>query len=181
MKVINKRLLENMLNNNDNDDNELCFHSLSCNPAITMDIIEKNPLFPWKWVDVSKNPNLTIEMILNNKDKHWEWDSISINPAITIDIIKQHLSLPWYWGIISEMKNITIDIVSKNLTLPWNVIALFQNPYILNEHIKANPAEATLDWKMLQYDPTITMDMVNNTPNKNDINWRLLSQNKFLS
>ena len=42
---------------------------ISCNPNITMEMIEKHPEKPWDWNGISCNPNITMEMIEKHINK----------------------------------------------------------------------------------------------------------------
>jgi len=55
------------------------FVKISCNPNLTMEMINDNPDKPWNWSNVSSNPNLTMKMINDNPDKPWNWSGISDN------------------------------------------------------------------------------------------------------
>ena len=50
------------------------------------------PTKPWNWYYISCNPNITMEMINMNLDVTcaWNWSSISENPNFTMEMIKQY-------------------------------------------------------------------------------------------
>ena len=58
---------------------KLYLNSISHNPNITMNIIEKYPDKPWDWYGLSCNPNITMDIIEKYSDKPWNWDGISCN------------------------------------------------------------------------------------------------------
>ena len=53
---------------------------ISCNPNITIDIIDKYPDKSWNWDGISCNPNITMDIIEKYPNKPWSWDFISLNP-----------------------------------------------------------------------------------------------------
>ena len=59
--------------------NKLYWNSISHNPNITKDIIEKYPDKPWNWSGISRNPNITMEFIYKYSDKPWSWNVLSQN------------------------------------------------------------------------------------------------------
>jgi hypothetical protein len=70
---------------------------ISCNPNITMDIIEKYPNKPWNWNNISFNHNITIDNIEKYPEKPWNWNNISFNHNITIDNIEKYPDKRWDW------------------------------------------------------------------------------------
>ena len=57
----------------DNRDKTWSWDGISCNPNLTMEIINANPDKPWDWDGISRNPNITMEMINAKPDKPWDW------------------------------------------------------------------------------------------------------------
>ena len=69
----------------------LDWDSISCNPNITMEIIEKYPNKPWNWDYISYNPNITMEFIDKYPDKPWDWFwGISRNPNINMEFLEKY-------------------------------------------------------------------------------------------
>ncbi len=56
-------------------------------------LLEKYPAKQsWNWFSISRNPNITMEFIEKHLDKPWDWYGISCNPNITIKDIEKHLA-----------------------------------------------------------------------------------------
>ena len=81
---------------------KLNWELISCNPNISMDIIEKYPDNPWDWNSISYNPNITMDIIEKYPDKPWNWNAISCNPNITMSFIEKNLDKRWNWYWISR-------------------------------------------------------------------------------
>ena len=76
----------------------------SCNPNLTMEIINANPDKPWRWYGISCNPNITMADIKANPNKPWNWNYISQNPNLTMEMINANPDKPWGWDWISRNK-----------------------------------------------------------------------------
>jgi len=57
----------------------LLFASLSCNPNITMAIVNARPNKPWCYHGLSRNPNVTWSVVQDNPDKPWNYQMLSRN------------------------------------------------------------------------------------------------------
>ena len=55
------------------------FINFSKNNHLTMNVINDNMNFEWRWFFISSNPNLTLKFIINNLDKKWDWRNICEN------------------------------------------------------------------------------------------------------
>ena len=88
-----------------NPDKDWDWGAISCNPNITMEIIEKYPDKNWVWRAISFNRNLTTEIINKYPDKDWDWWRISSNPNITYYKIDKNSPKPIINNIILNKKN----------------------------------------------------------------------------
>ena len=100
---------------------------ISCNPNITMGVIEKYPDKPWNWGDISYNPNITMDIIEKYPNKPWSWNGISCNPNITMEFINKNLDKPWFWYWISCNPNISMEFIEKYPDKPWDWIGISLN------------------------------------------------------
>ena len=70
--------------------------SLSCNPNITWEFVNKHSTIKWNPHGISLCPNITWDIIKENLySDYWLWREISTNPNITWNIVKNHPLLPW--------------------------------------------------------------------------------------
>ena len=118
-----------------NPDKPWNWSKISCNPNITMEMINNNPDKLWDWSSISSNPKLTMEMINNNPDKPWDWSEISYNPKITMEMINNNPDKPWDWSYISCNPKITIEMINNNPDKPWDWSWVCGNNFKNQHHI----------------------------------------------
>lgn len=63
---------------------------LSCNPNITMDIVNENPSYDWDFDFLCDNPSITMDDIETFYDKLSDKDHLFANPNITLDWIHEN-------------------------------------------------------------------------------------------
>ena len=127
--------------------------SLSSNPNLTMDIIEKYIDMSWYWSGVLRNQNITIAFIEKYPDKDWDWGYISSNPNLTMEMIEKYPNKQWNWKLISRNPNLTMEMIEKYPDKPW-------------------------DWKWISTNQNISMTMIDKYPNK-PWNWEYISTHSF--
>ena len=103
------------------------WRGISCNPNLTMEMIEAHPEKPWDWWGISRNLNITMEMIEAYPEKPWWWYGISCNPNITMEMIEAYPEKPWNWWAISHNLNLTIEMIEARPKKPWNWRGISQN------------------------------------------------------
>ena len=112
---------------------------ISCNPNITMEIIEKYPDKPWSWCHISDNPNITMEFIEKYPEKPWEWMSISENSNITIEIIEKYYNKIDFERLSNNLftfENLRIKKKEAYLLLEKNqLFHKLENLYIINQYM----------------------------------------------
>ena len=132
---------------------KLDWMSISSNPNITMEFIEKYPDKPWDWYVISHNPNITIEFIEKYPAKPWDWSSISRNPNITINFLEKNFDKPWDWSSISSNPNITMEFIEKYPDKPWSWYWISRNPFNYEKglFIEKRMKEYLMSYRIQQY------------------------------
>lgn len=124
------------------------------------------------WKELSCNAALTPEIVLAFKDKPWDWDILAARRQIPVDVIFHHPELPWYrhatffsmnptlqwhhvlanpdipfhWTYVSLNKNMRLEHVLAYPALPWNWASLSQNTGIV-ESIDTVLQHPELPWR----------------------------------
>lgn len=123
---------------------------LSCNPNLTIDILERN---------LNNSKNLESNQIIRKHSirKLWDWEELSCNSLLrtnsqetTWEIIISHPTYPWDWYWISQNPNITLEIIEANPNKEWNWSSISVNPNLTIEYIQAHP-EKNWDWYAISY------------------------------
>lgn len=83
----------------------------STNPALTMEIVERYPDFPWVWLHMHKLYCDNIKLVLKYIDKRLSWAAISMNMPMQ-DII-DNPQLPWSWPLVGHRQDITLELIQK--------------------------------------------------------------------
>lgn len=125
-------------------DNKDFWQTISSNPNITWDIVEKHFDEPWDWTKMYKNPyvtwqiiqNILLESRFNHENRIYIWYNISMNPNITWDIVCQNPNQPWDWEGLSLNPNMTWQIISENIDKSWNFHCLSKNKFNQHEFFK---------------------------------------------
>ena len=84
--------------------------------------------YPWKWTSLSYNPNITWDIVEKNMDQPWIWSKLSSHPNITWEIIQANPDRSWNLNCVSLNRNITWDVVQANPDTPWDWACLSRNP-----------------------------------------------------
>ena len=118
--------------------------SISNNPGITLDDIEKHTEIVWDYSYLSNNKNINWKFVLNTmntsyyrhlpEEKKWNFTRLSSNPIITFDIVKKY-KYNWNYNSLSGNPNITTSIVQNNPQIKWDYrqIASFNTSIKLKE------------------------------------------------
>ena len=84
----------------------------------------------WNWNSISSNPNITMDFIEKYPDKPWDWKCIYMNANITMDFIEKYQHKPCNWECISMNKNMTIELIEKyNDKLNFKFLYNFEQDY----------------------------------------------------
>jgi hypothetical protein len=139
--------------------------SISMNSAMTLEIIENYPDFPWDYEYISANPNLTIEFIRKHPNANWNWSWISYNENITMDVIENNPDLPWNTHCISKNPNLTFDMILSHPDYEWNWCEICGNMKITINDLKQYP---NFPWKFahLSANKYLTFEMLREYTNK---------------
>jgi len=180
------------------ESDKLCWYSLSLNPNITWELINKHINKPWIWYLLVKHPNISwkhIKLINKSIINNDIWIGISENPNITWDIIISNPNFLWSWKKLSCHPNITFEIIKDNLNNDWCWKLLSYNPNITWKHILDNP-DMTWYYETLIYNENIYWDIINNNETIinflktkfddidylfNRLDWLLMSSDKRLN
>ena len=111
--TMNNKWEEYFLNFIDTFKDKIDWLEMSCNPNITVKMINENPNLSWNQYKIMENPNLTIDVVKQYTHSEWRWTIISYNPNITIYIILSNLHLPWDWRAISGSKKTYYGNITK--------------------------------------------------------------------
>ena len=153
----------------DNPEFEWDWKILSDNPNIIIKqmLINNNNNEKWKWCfhDITMNKYITMDLIENNKDKEWCWEYMYRNPNLTIEFIKKNKEKLYEWHLISCHKNITMDDITNNPDLPWNERHVCNNPNLTMEYVNSIGRRNFGSWYVCS-NPRITYnDIINNIDN----------------
>lgn len=155
---------------------------ISCNPNLTIDIINKYPKCQWYWIDISSNLGITFNDIKNNPHYPWRWPAILQRIDVTWRDMQNHPNFE------SESESIYGNCGNSNITWfnmcerpdnYWNWLSVSSNANITPEIIKDNP-DKPWEWHLfgISNNPNVTYDMIiNNLDKKWD--WACLGDNKF--
>lgn len=122
----------------------ISFSNLSRNPNISLEIIMKNPQYPWNYNELSSNSSINFTMVKKTPNLKWNYNFLSLNPSISWLDIKSNIDLSWDWCNLAKKEGITIDIIKLKYT-------------------ELNP-------KMLIHNSSVTLEMIENNL---DIPWDL--------
>jgi hypothetical protein len=145
-----------------------------------------DPEYKWSWAGMSSNVTLTEEFLIQNLKHDWNWDVIvanmslefiemnelwlrekvedydfwlSFNPNVTLEYTQ---TFDCDWDNFSDQGNFPFQQVLDNIDLPWSWYHLSKRIDI-NDIIKS--ADLQWDWDVIsEYNPTITMQIVNDNP-----------------
>jgi len=117
---------------------ETILGDLGRNEKLTLKTIEQhiNEPWNWSWYSISRNPNVTLEFIEKYIDKNWCWRSLSRHPNITLEFVEKYINKKWNWECLSRHPNITLEFVEKYIDKNWNWECLSRHPNITIEMIK---------------------------------------------
>jgi hypothetical protein len=125
----NQQLLEDILHNpnisfgfvkenieqfTDNIDIDYFWVLFSKHPCVTMEIVDENPAFDWKYRALSSNPNLTILEIRKRGIDKFNWFFVSANPAIDMMDIENNSDLPWEFKRVKDNPNLTLTFIENH-------------------------------------------------------------------
>jgi hypothetical protein len=108
---------------------------ISSSDQITMEYIEKNPGYNWKWDYVCMNPNLTLEFVLKHLNKPLCWEYISLHENITLNDVVKHPELPWNFFKLSGNRHLTMEFVLNNQDKDWDLFQLASHQFSYDEKI----------------------------------------------
>jgi hypothetical protein len=86
-------------------------YGFSDNPALTIEIVEKYPNFPWHWRCFSHLYKDNIKLVLKYIDKELSW--IAISYSMPLQDIIDHPHLPWNWQYMGQRADITVETIQK--------------------------------------------------------------------
>lgn len=111
--------------------------SVSRNPNVTIQFLNKYPTKPWNWEELSKNLSFTI--IRANLTRHeWDWKGISANPTLCLNFLQQHVAdYDWDWFSLSRNPCVTIEFLNATQHYKWNWSAVSQNPNITTDFVRS--------------------------------------------
>jgi hypothetical protein len=160
------------------------YDNLSCNPNITMDIVNNNrhynPYKQWSYGRLSENPSITWSDICTKKEKAWYRDEVIKKESVIFDIVLNNLDFFVEKDLkcFSQNPNLTLDII---LNYPqymnyWNFYYVSKNKNITFEMILANK-QLKWDFRGICENPNVTWDVIKKYEYR--IKWRydLLSLN----
>jgi hypothetical protein len=163
------------------------------NPNVTMEMIEKNPNYPWDWNSVTWNPNLTLEFIMKYPNKDWDCLNICYHERIIGDLIKLNaidgrslstiqfgknkVNMSWY--VISKHKYITWKFILEHPNEPWDWNGISINPNITWNIINDN-MNYPWAWDYLSIHKDLTIEIIKKNLDKN-LCWNLISSHKNIT
>jgi len=153
---------------------------ISENSNITQDFISKiiktKDINQICWYSLSKNPAITPEYIENNINLPWVWDSMCYNPSITWNFIEKTKSfIPWnkYW--LCSNPNTTIEILETNYSAEdYNTDELEFNPNLTCDFISNHKNDINSyqwDWDNISYHKNITWQDIEDTKDDEYFQW----------
>lgn len=103
------------------------WESISANPNIKWEDINRYSELPWDFKGVSRNPNITLDMVYTIPTAKWSFGNLAKNPNIigiyTVDrrylnLIKPHLSLINKY--FSENPAVTWEFIQQHPHIDWD-------------------------------------------------------------
>jgi len=175
---------------------------MSCNPAVTIDLllaypdlpwffyqisrlmnindILNHPLLKWNWCYVSRNRGLTFNIVLSNIDKEWSWFELSCHPNITMSDVESHMDFPWNWDGISYNPNLTMSMIERHPDKNWNWTNISRKMKLTVDILRQNAHKPWSFHHVCSYNYSITLELLLSTP---DLPWEydILSHNECLT
>jgi hypothetical protein len=111
-------LVEKVINGELWSDKFITAYTLSINPNLTWEFIQRYSILNWNYEALSYHPNITCDIIENNPNKPWVWQCISDNPNLTLDFLERYEDKPinWYRVCLNPLKKEVdkiINIINK--------------------------------------------------------------------
>lgn len=98
--------------------NNLCYPRLSCNPRVTIDLVNSNPELPWCRFNLSDNLNMTPEVIKANPRIRWSYSRLSRHPKLTKQFVLEKIMEDWDFGLLAENAVFNLqDLIEISLEL----------------------------------------------------------------
>jgi hypothetical protein len=126
--VISSRFIEEH-----KSDFKWCMSSVSINPNVDMDFIERHINWKWDYNNISRKKNLTIQFLRKYKDRKWDWYLVSSNCVITQKDMDNNPDLPW--NPFGHALNPNIDLERKQY-MNYSAVYLVRNPSITLDFIE---------------------------------------------
>lgn len=113
---------------------EICWHRMSGNEALTLEFVKANLDEDWDWAELSEHSVITPEFVEDNIKYQWKWDALANNININMDFVYAHPEVRWDWealafnpalvgkmpdtrdlaGAASENPGLTAEIAERN-------------------------------------------------------------------
>ncbi len=150
--------------------------SLSSNPNITLEYIDKHPHLPWVFYSIMVNPNLTVDYIEDHPEKPWDWTTLS--RILPVDYIFLHPEKSWSWYNVSGNPTLTMKHISESPHIDWDWTQVNGSANLKEEDIKSMP-DSRRNWWMLSYNSLVSADVllpfVDEFLSDNSSSWYFLS------
>ena len=104
--------------------------------------------------ELQSRKDITIELIEANQHYSWRWYNLSITLPLEVILSAPHMR--WGWASISHRNDISIDFVLNNPQYPWDYKYLSLNSSLSLDHLKAHPE---IQWDYGSMEPNINFDM----------------------
>jgi hypothetical protein len=167
---------------------------LSCNPNITLNIVNTHTEYNWSYNWLIRNNNIKLNDIKNylpllEKKYFFCIDYLSLNKGITWEEITQNPEIKWSYDFLTSNSNITFDIIKSNPDKNWNYNYLSSNNSITWEDIISN-SNIEWNWMLISSNPNITWEIIQSNPNyhwhwpsvctNRNITWEIILQSSQL-
>ena len=141
---------------------ELLWYNMFINSGFTLEYLDyflKNEIIKnIDWMSLSQNPNLTLDFIEKNINANWDWECLSDLPILTLDFIEKNLD-KINWEYVSYNPNLTYDFIIKYQNrLDWFHLSKKLNLDIIKKIIASY--ENLIEWDYLTQNHNLTQEFI---------------------
>lgn len=134
------------------------FNVVSCNPAMTPEVVFANLDLDWQMFHIARNRSFTLDDVLEFarlKNIEPDFRALSANPNITQTDILRYPEAKWSYLRLFENSNLSWNFIKTFPTNTYTFMHISKNPVITPAIVRAN-SKRRWDYQVLAENPSFT-------------------------